>query len=123
MKRYGQTLELVDDPALIAEYVEHHRRVWPEVIAALRAIGLQRMTIFLRGNRLFMYYEAPDEFDPARDYQRYTEDPTCRQWDELMRKYQRQLPGTPQGAWWAPMEEVFRLAETGAGGGRAAEEG
>ena len=109
MKRFAQALDLVDDPAMIAEYVEHHKRVWPEVVEALRGIGLQRLTIFLHGNRLFMYCEAPDGFDPARDYQGYTEDPRCREWDALMRRYQRQVPGAPGGSWWAPMEPVFDL--------------
>ena len=32
MKRYCQTLTLVDDEAMIAKYVEAHAHVWPEVI-------------------------------------------------------------------------------------------
>lgn len=36
MKRYCQTLTLVDDEQMIAQYVEveAHAHVWPEVIAA-----------------------------------------------------------------------------------------
>ncbi len=29
MKRYALTLDLKNDPALIAEYEEHHKAVWP----------------------------------------------------------------------------------------------
>ena len=36
MTRHVLTLDLRDDPATIAAYREHHRRVWPEVIASLR---------------------------------------------------------------------------------------
>lgn len=32
MKRYCQTLQLVDNPKLIEQYLEAHRHVWPEVI-------------------------------------------------------------------------------------------
>ena len=109
MRAFAQALDLVDDASMIEEYVAAHERVWPEVVAALTSIGIGRMKIFLLGSRLFMYFEAPDDFDPARDYQAYAEDPRCREWDELMRRYQRPAPGAPEGAWWASMREVFCL--------------
>ena len=37
MSRHVLTVNLRDDPAAIAAYREHHRRVWPEVIESLRA--------------------------------------------------------------------------------------
>ncbi|MCL4222576.1 MAG: L-rhamnose mutarotase [Phycisphaerales bacterium] len=113
MKSYAQTLELVDDSARIAEYVNHHRAVWPEVLVGLRGIGVRTMRIFLHGNRLFMYMETDDAFDPARDYQTYANDPRTRQWDELMRTYQQRVPAADpgDGQWWSEMTEVFSLAE------------
>ncbi|MCB9845250.1 MAG: L-rhamnose mutarotase [Phycisphaeraceae bacterium] len=118
MRAFAQALDLVDDPELIEEYRRHHRRVWPEVVSGLRAIGIRNMRIFLAGSRLFMYYEAPDDFDPSRDYQFYANDPRTREWDELMRRYQRPVPGCPSGRWWMPMEEVFDL-ESANGSGSA----
>jgi L-rhamnose mutarotase len=56
-----------------------------------------------------MVCEAREGFDPARDYQRYAEDPRCFAWDELMRRYQRRAPVAGEGEWWAGMTEVFRL--------------
>jgi L-rhamnose mutarotase len=109
MKCFAQALDLKDDPALIAAYREHHARVWPEVTAALRAAGITRMKIFLLGTRLFMYFEAPDDFDPARDYQQYAADPTCARWDALMRTFQQVTPFTSPGDWWAPMSQLFDL--------------
>jgi L-rhamnose mutarotase len=109
MQCFAQALDLVDDPELIRVYEEHHRAVWPKVVAALRAAGIVRMRIFRHGTRLFMYCECPDGFDPARDYQQYALDPECRKWDELMRRFQRPVPGAPAGAWWAPMDLVFDL--------------
>jgi L-rhamnose mutarotase len=32
MKRYCQTLTLVDNPEMIEKYVEVHKHVWPEII-------------------------------------------------------------------------------------------
>jgi L-rhamnose mutarotase len=112
VKTFAQTLDLKDDPALIAEYRGHHQRVWPEVVLALRSAGIHSMRIYLAGTRLFMTFEAPDGFDPARDFQSYADDPRCAEWDALMRTYQRQVPGTPSGAWWMPMELVFELPPT-----------
>ena len=109
MKSFAQALDLKDDPALIAAYREHHARVWPEVTAALRAAGISRMKIFLLGTRLFMYFEAPDDFDPARDYQRYAADPACARWDSLMRTFQQVTPFTDPADWWAPMAQIFDL--------------
>ncbi|MFZ4575550.1 MAG: L-rhamnose mutarotase [Phycisphaerales bacterium] len=109
MRTFAQMLDLKDDPALIAEYKRHHEAVWPEVVLALRAAGIASMRIYLGGNRLFMTFEAPDEFDPARDFQRYAEDPRCRAWDDLMRTFQQRVPGARSGGWWEPMEAVFEL--------------
>lgn len=109
MAVYAQAIDLVDDAALIAAYERHHRAVWPEVEAGLRAIGIREMRIWRLGTRLFMVFEAAEGFDPARDYQRYAEDPRCRAWDEMMRTYQRRAPGAREGEWWAAMAEVYRL--------------
>ncbi|MCA9284066.1 MAG: L-rhamnose mutarotase [Phycisphaerales bacterium] len=112
MRSFAQCLDLVDDPRLIEAYDDLHRRVWPEVVQALRSIGVERMRIFRRGTRLFMYMETTDGFDPARDYQAYADQPRCREWDEQMRRFQRQVPGAPPDSWWAPMALVFDLEGT-----------
>ena len=109
MKRFAQTLELKDDPDLIAAYLREHEQVWPEVVRGLRAIGIRRLELFRQGNRLFMVCEVPDDFDPARDYPRYAADPRCREWDERMRRYQQQVPGADPRSWWTPMQRVFEL--------------
>lgn len=109
MPSFAAALDLKPDPDLIRQYREHHRRVWPEVVAALRAIGIRNMRIYLLGSRLFMTYDAPEGFDPARDYQKYAANPRCAAWDALMRQYQQPAPGAGPGEWWAAMEEVFDL--------------
>ncbi len=111
MPVFAQAIDLVDDAALIAEYERHHRAVWPEVERGLRAIGIREMRIWRLGTRLFMVFEAAEGFEPARDYQRYAEDPRCSAWDELMRTYQRRVPGAREGEWWAAMAEVYSLGD------------
>lgn len=108
MKSFAQVLDLKDDPEIIAEYEEYHRNVWPEVIEALKGIGIQRMEIFRVGNHLFMYYTAPDDFDPARDFQGYTERaPRAAEWNDLMMTFQQKVPEAGPGDWWTSGKLVF----------------
>ena len=72
-------------------------------------LGIRRMKIYLVGTRLFMYFEANDDFDPRRDFQRYALDARCREWDEFMRTFQRRIAEAGPSDWWTPMEEVFDL--------------
>ncbi len=128
MKVFAQTLDLKPDPQRIAEYDRRHEAVWPEVLQGLRAIGIEQMRIFRHANRLFMIIETDDSFDPARDYQRYAEDPRTQQWDQLMREFQQRVPDADSapGAWWTEMREVFDLdAQLGAlaSDGRADKDG
>jgi L-rhamnose mutarotase len=107
VKTFGLTLCLQDDANKIAEYRRYHRAVWPEVIARLRETGIQRMQIFLRGTRMFMYIDTNDEFDPKRDFARINEDPTSERWNKLMADLQERAPEASSDEWWAPMELVF----------------
>ncbi len=110
MKQYGRTLNLKDDPAVIRQYVEHHRAVWPEVEHGLRAIGIQRMRIWLLGRRLFMLMETADDFDAERDFARYMEsDPRTREWQALMESFQERVPEAKPGEWWADMQLIYTL--------------
>jgi L-rhamnose mutarotase len=109
MKCFAQVLDLKNDPETIRIYKKYHEAVWPEVTAGLRKIGITRMKLFLLGTHLFMYFEAPDSFNPDRDYQSYANDPRVAEWDTLMREFQQVVPEAKPGQWWTPMELVFDL--------------
>ena len=110
MQHFGLTLELKDDPELITQYKAYHADPWPEPLQGLGKVGITDMKIFLLGQRMFMYMTATDEFDPARDFPRYVEqNPKAKEWDELMRTFQQQVPEAKEGEWWANMELVFDL--------------
>src|SRR2546428_1854559 len=104
VQAYGMALRLRNDPAVIARYKKEHARVWPEVLARLREIGVTEMKIFLLGERLFMYCETVDGFDPARDFTRTVDDPTYRRWGELLRGMQRTGDDARPRGRWAVME-------------------
>lgn len=110
MKYFALTLCLQDDPAKIQSYVEHHRQVWPEVLADLRRHGIVDMRIFLRDRRMFMYVEAGDEIDVADALRRAgSGSARSREWNELMNGLQERAPEARPDEWWAAMELVFDL--------------
>ena len=51
-RRYCFTLDLKDDPGLIAEYKRHHQAIWPEITRSIRDAGIEDMEIYLLGTRL-----------------------------------------------------------------------
>ena len=46
MKSFAMTLNLKNDPELIAQYVEYHANTWPEVLDGLKGLGISSMKIF-----------------------------------------------------------------------------
>ena len=109
MKSFAMALNLKDDAETIRVYKEYHRAVWPEVLQGLRDVGISKMKIFLLGRRMFMYFEAGDDFDPTRDFQQYQSTERAREWETLMRGLQERVDEAGSDDWWAPMEEVFDL--------------
>ncbi len=107
MKSFAQALDLKNDRKTIDLYEKYHRAVWPEVLSDLRQNGIQRMEIFRLGNHLFMYCQAPDNFDPKRDFQKYTRSKKSVEWNELMMTFQQKTPEAQPGEWWAEMKRVF----------------
>ena len=81
MKRYCQTLTLVDDEALIEKYVEAHAHVWPEIIQGQREVGIVQMQIYRNGRQLFMIMDTVDEFDFDRDMRRLAGLPRQAEWE------------------------------------------
>jgi L-rhamnose mutarotase len=110
VKYVGLTLNLKDDPRLIAEYKDYHRHVWPEVEQSLRRAGIQRMKIFLLGCRLFMYMETADDYTPSQASAIYLQEPKVLEWENIMRKLQEPVAEGRTGEWWSSMELVYELA-------------
>src|SRR5574344_1151746 len=65
VKRYCQTLDLKDDPALIAKYRQAHdsEHSWKEIRDGIRQVGILEMEIYILDNRLFMIVETPLDFN------------------------------------------------------------
>jgi L-rhamnose mutarotase len=110
MTRHLFLVHLRDDPAVIAAYREHHRRVWPEVVDSLRRCGIQRMDIHLLGRTVVMTVEASDGVDILGAFAAHrASGPRVAEWEQLMKALQEPSPDAAQGEWWGRMEPVFRL--------------
>ena len=110
MKQLARALDLKDDPEVIAAYKKWHTRVFPEVLAALKNVGVQQMKIWLLGCRLVMVIDVDDDFDPEVNFARYmTMDPKIQEWEDMMGEYQLTHPLSKEGTRWADMELVFQL--------------
>jgi L-rhamnose mutarotase len=108
-KRYCLTLDLKDDPQLIAEYRRHHEKIWQEITKSIRDAGIEDMEIYLFGTRMFMIMEVNDNFSFADKAKADAANPKVHEWEELMWKFQKPLPNAKPGEKWLPMERIFKL--------------
>ena len=108
-KRYCLALDLKNDPALIAEYEEWHRKVWPEILRSIKDSGIRNMEIYRTGNRMFMIMETTDEFSFEKKATMDNANSKVQQWEELMWKFQQPLPWAKQGEKWVLMDKIFQL--------------
>jgi len=110
--RHCLALDLQGDPELISAYEQYHRQVWPEVLAHLRRQGVLELEIFRLGTRMVMLMETDDAvFNPERMAAAERDDPRLREWEELMWRFQKATPWTPEGVKWTPMQRLFRLSD------------
>jgi L-rhamnose mutarotase len=109
MDRFCLTLDLIDDPAIIAEYEAWHQNVWPEIIESIRASGIEKMQIYRFSNRLFMIMEVNGTFSFDKKAVADAGNEKVQQWEELMWKYQQSVPGSKPGEKWVMMDKIFEL--------------
>jgi L-rhamnose mutarotase len=109
MHRYCLTLDLKDDPALIAEYKRYHQKIWPEITRSIRDAGVENMEIYMRGTRMFMMMDVGEGFSFERKAELDRSNPKVREWEKLMWKFQQPLPEAKPGEKWLLMEKIFEL--------------
>ena len=108
-RRYCLTLDLKDDPKLIAEYKRYHEKIWPEITKSIRDSGIEDLEIYLLGTRMFMIMEVNDRFsfDAKGEVDRIN--PKVQEWETLMWRFQTPLPQAKPGEKWLLMERIFKL--------------
>ena len=107
MKRYCQTLTLVDDEEMIAKYVEAHKHVWPEIIEGQRQVGILDMQIYRKGRQLFMICDTVDDFDWQRDRACLAGLPRQAEWEAYVSQFQGCAADARSDEKWQMMERIF----------------
>jgi L-rhamnose mutarotase len=108
-RRYCLTLDLKNDPALIAAYKRHHEQIWPEITESIKNAGILDMEIYLRGTRLFMILEVDDHFSFEKKAQADRENPRVQEWENLMWTFQQSLPDAPPCEKWLLLDRIYKL--------------
>lgn len=107
MKRYCQTLTLVDNPEMIEKYIEAHAHVWPEIVQGQREVGIVDMQIYRKDRSLFMIMDTKNDFDFKRDMARLATLPRQAEWEAYVSQFQGCAAGASSAEKWQLMEKIF----------------
>ena len=111
VKRYCRTMNLKDNPELIAEYRKRHseENSWKEIREGIKQVGILEMEIYILGNRLFMIVETPLDFDWDSAMARLATLPRQQEWEDYMSIFQDCEQGATATEKWQMMERMFYL--------------
>ena len=104
MPRYAFKLRI--KPGAIEEYEIEHQRVWPELLAKLKSVGISDYSIFRRGQDLTLVLRC-DDFEKA--WNELDRDPVNQRWQDFMSRLIEPVPDVQQGERFAMLKEVFYL--------------
>ena len=104
MPRFAFKLRVKADA--IEEYDLEHTRVWPELLAKLKEVGISDYSVFRRGQDLTLVGRV-DDFDKAWD--ELARDPVNQRWQEFMGRLFEPVPDKLEGERFAMLNEVFYL--------------
>jgi L-rhamnose mutarotase len=108
-RRFCLTLDLKNDPTLIAEYRKYHKKIWPEITESIKNSGIEDLDIYLFGTRMFMIMEVNESFSFEKKAKADQQNPKVQEWEQLMWKFQQPLPDAKSGEKWVRMERIFKL--------------
>jgi L-rhamnose mutarotase len=89
----------------VEEYEREHTRVWPELLAKLKEVGISDYSIFRQDQDLFLCMKV-DDFNRA--WEVLDRDPINQRWQQAMSRLFEPLP-VPAGQRFSMMKEVFFL--------------
>ncbi len=113
VKRYCQTMDLKNNPELIAKYKEAHDRYhsWPEIREGIKSVGILEMEIYILDNHLFMIVETPVDFDWDSAMAKLATLPRQSEWEDYVAMFQQCKHGSTSDEKWQMMERMFYLYE------------
>lgn len=112
-KRYCQTLNLKNNPKLIAEYRKIHSKTeaWPEIRAGIRLVGILEMEMYISGTQVFMIVETPQNFNWDEAMEKLSHLPRQQEWEDYVARFQECIAGSTSVEKWKLMERMFYLYE------------
>ena len=104
MDRFAVTYRL--RPGAREQYIDAHNKIWPEMRDVLTRGGIRQMTIFLRGDTLFLYADVADKavYQALR-----ASDPMCKRWDVFMATLLDQPFDESEPGIFAGLDEVWHI--------------
>ncbi len=106
MKRVGFVLKVKREK--LAEYKQAHKKVWPEMLAALERTGWHNYSLFVQPDgTLFGYFETPESFEKALAGMAAEE--VNARWQAAMAPFFEALGGSRPDEMMRELEEVFHL--------------
>ena len=96
-------------PERMAEYVERHQAVWPEMQDALRATGWRNYSLFLRSDGLLIGYVEADDLAASQAAMAGTD--VNRRWQAEMAPFFAGIEGRGPDEGLVLLQEVFHLDE------------
>ncbi|RSM36834.1 L-rhamnose mutarotase [Actinoplanes sp. ATCC 53533] len=93
-------------PDRLAEYVERHQAVWPEMQDALRATGWRNYSLFLRSDGLLVGYVEADDLAASQAAMEALDVNT--RWQSEMAEF---FVGTSPDEGFPLLTEVFHLSD------------
>jgi len=104
MIRHGQVVGIKRER--IKEYIEYHRKAWPEVLERIKKSNITNYSIYQYEDKLFAYFEyTGDDFEG--DMNKMAEDEITQKWWKLLKPMQNALDGSNNEPEWIEMREVF----------------
>jgi len=112
-KRYGKTMELRNDHALIEAYKKAHAKgeTWPEITQGMKEIGILDMEIYLQGTRLFMIMDTVVGFDHDKAMAELSLKPRQSEWEAYMSLFQDTTTEATADQKWQLMERIYKMDE------------
>ncbi|MFN7116409.1 MAG: L-rhamnose mutarotase [Saprospiraceae bacterium] len=109
MQRFCLTLDLKNDPNLIAEYERYHEKIPEAIEQSIRDAGITNLQIYRYDTRMFMIIEAEDDFTFAKKAEMDAANAAVQEWETLMWQFQSPLPQAKPGEKWLLMQQIFQL--------------
>jgi len=105
------TANLVNDPALQKEYLDHHAtqfEKWPEITKGFCNASFQQLLLFRNGRQLMLVISIPKGESLDKLNPKTTENnPKVDEWNRLMKKYQEAIKGANKGEVWVFLNPVL----------------